>query len=409
MDLRLLALLLGLVSTVNESALTPALPFLARDLEVGAAAAQGVVTAGLLGAALAYLPFTFLAGRVGAGRVYRAGLLFHALLGLLLFRASSLPAFYLLRFLQGVAAAGVVGLVPGLAAAAYPKRRGYALGLVASTVAAGTLLGPTLGGFLTGSLGWPYVFLLPLPLALLALSQSGRLPELPPQGGDLKRLLASKGFLLALLGTVLYFAHTLGTTLALAFFLAGEGLGPEAVGSLLLLSPLQLLLLGAWAGRRADREGYGVVVAWGARLLLAGGVGLAALAYFFPLPGALLGLLFLGVGRALFQPANNAQVLSLAPKGEEALASGALSVARVLGQSLGSFLAGVGLQVLAPLGHRGSFALVVLFLSGLMLGALASLGGRELRVPGPARRSAPGRSPPSPPPSGRPRRASPRR
>jgi DHA2 family multidrug resistance protein-like MFS transporter len=378
MDLRLLALLLGvLVFTVNESALTPALPFLARDLEVGAAAAQGVVTAGLLGAALAYLPFTFLAGRVGAGRVYRAGLLFHALLAFLLFRASSLPAFYLLRFLQGVAVAGVVGLVPGLAAAAYPKRRGYALGLVASTVAAGTLLGPALGGLLTGSLGWPYVFLLPLPLALLALSQSGRLPELPPQGGDLKRLLASKGFLLALLGTVLYFAHTLGTTLALAFFLAGEGLGPEAVGSLLLLSPLQLLLLGAWAGRRADREGYGVVVAWGARLLLAGGVGLAALAYFFPLPGALLGLLFLGVGRALFQAANNAQVLSLAPKGEEALASGALSVARVLGQSLGSFLAGVGLQVLAPLGHRESFALVVLFLSGLMLGALASLGGRE--------------------------------
>jgi MFS family permease len=378
MDLRLLALLLGvLVSTVNESALTPALPFLARDLGVGAAAAQGVVTAGLLGAALAYLPFTLLAGRVGAGRVYRAGLLFHALLALLLFRASSLPAFYLLRFLQGVAAAGVVGLVPGLAAAAYPKRRGYALGLVASTVAAGTLLGPALGGLLTGSLGWPYVFLLPLPLALLALSQSGRLPELPPQGGDLKRLLASKGFLLALLGTVLYFAHTLGTTLALAFFLAEEGLGPEAVGSLLLLSPLQLLLLGAWAGRRADREGYGVVVAWGARLLLAGGVGLAALAYFFPLAGALLGLLFLGVGRALFQAANNAQVLSLAPKGEEALASGALSVARVLGQSLGSFLAGVGLQVLAPLGHRGSFALVVLFLSGLMLGALASLGGRE--------------------------------
>jgi MFS family permease len=118
MDLRLLALLLGLVSTVNESALTPALPFLARDLGVGAAAAQGVV-----------------------------------------------------------------GLVPGLAAAAYPKRRGYALGLVASTVAAGTLLGPALGGLLTGSLGWPYVFLLPLPLALLALSQSGRLPELPPQGG----------------------------------------------------------------------------------------------------------------------------------------------------------------------------------------------------------------------------------
>jgi DHA2 family multidrug resistance protein-like MFS transporter len=291
-----------LVSTVNESALTPALPFLARDLGVGAAAAQGVVTAGLLGAALAYLPFTFLAGRVGAGRVYRAGLLFHALLAFLLFRASSLPAFYLLRFLQGVAAAGVVGLVPGLAAAAYPKRRGYALGLVASTVAAGTLLGPALGGLLTGSLGWPYVFLLPLPLALLALSQSGRLPELPPQGGDLKRLLASKGFLLALLGTVLYFAHTLGTTLALAFFLAEEGLGPEAVGSLLLLSPLQLLLLGAWAGRRADREGYGVVVAWGGQALAGRGRGAGGPGLLLPPARSLAGPPLPGGGPGPFPP-----------------------------------------------------------------------------------------------------------
>jgi MFS family permease len=150
MDLRLLALLLGLVSTVNESALTPALPFLARDLEVGAAAAQGVVTAGLLGAALAYLPFTFLAGRVGAGRVYRAGLLFHALLGLLLFRASSLPAFYLLRFLQGVAAAGVVGLVPGLAAAAYagliPEREESAIPEGASPSAKAAFHGGLGGG-----------------------------------------------------------------------------------------------------------------------------------------------------------------------------------------------------------------------------------------------------------------------
>jgi DHA2 family multidrug resistance protein-like MFS transporter len=57
---RLLALLLGvLVSTVNESALAPALPFLARDLGISAGEAQGVVTAGLLGAALAYLPLTF--------------------------------------------------------------------------------------------------------------------------------------------------------------------------------------------------------------------------------------------------------------------------------------------------------------------------------------------------------------
>ncbi|WP_022799608.1 MFS transporter [Thermus islandicus] len=367
MDLRLFSLLLGvLVSTVNESALTPALPFLARDLRVGSALAQGVVTAGLLGSALAYLPLTLVAGRVGAGRVYRTGLFLHGLAALLLYLAPSLPLLYGLRFLQGIAAAGVVGLVPGLVAAGYPDRRGYALGLVASTVAAGTLFGPALGGLLTGSWGWRFVFLLPLPFALLALSQSGHLPGLPPQGGDLGRLLRTRPFLLALLATGLYFAHTLGVSVALAFFLAEAGLGPEAVGGLLLLAPLELLLLGAWAGRLADRRGYARVVILGGWLLLLGGVGLALLAYRYPVPGAVVGLLLLGVGRALFQAANNAQVLSLAPPGEEALASGALSVARVLGQGLGGLLAGVGLHALAGLGPRGGFAALILLLSSLM-------------------------------------------
>ena len=147
MDRRLLALLSGvLLGTVSESSLAPALPVLERAFAVGPEAAQGVVSLGLLGAALAYLPLAGLAGRVGAGRLFRTGLFLHALSALLLALAPSLLALYLLRLLQGVATAMVVGLVPGLAASAFPEARGYALGMVASTVAAGTLLGPALGG-----------------------------------------------------------------------------------------------------------------------------------------------------------------------------------------------------------------------------------------------------------------------
>ena len=116
MDRRLLALLSGvLLGTVSESSLAPALPVLERAFAVGPEAAQGVVSLGLLGAALAYLPLAGLAGRVGAGRLFRTGLFLHALSALLLALAPSLWALYLLRLLQGVATAMVVGLVPGLA------------------------------------------------------------------------------------------------------------------------------------------------------------------------------------------------------------------------------------------------------------------------------------------------------
>ena len=164
---------------------------------------------------------------------------------LLLALAPSLWALYLLRLLQGVATAMVVGLVPGLAASAFPEARGYALGMVASTVAAGTLLGPALGGLAAGW-GLPYVFLLPLPAALLALLLSGNLPELPRQEGTLPSLLRAPGFLPALLATGLYFLHTLGTTVALAFHLGKEGFSPGAIGGLLLLG-----------GGRGDKRRYG--------------------------------------------------------------------------------------------------------------------------------------------------------
>lgn len=66
MDRRLLALLSGvLLGTLSESSLAPALPLLQQAFAVGPEAAQGVVSMGLLGAALAYLPVAGLAGRWG--------------------------------------------------------------------------------------------------------------------------------------------------------------------------------------------------------------------------------------------------------------------------------------------------------------------------------------------------------
>lgn len=374
---RLLALLSGvLLGTVSESSLAPVLPFLARAFGVGPEAAQGVASAGLLGAALAYLPLAWFGGRVGAARLFRLGLLLHSLLALLLFSASSLGQVYALRFLQGVATAMVVGLVPGLATSSFPQARGYAMGMVAGTVAAGTLLGPALGG-MAASLEARYVFLLPLPFALLALALARHLPGLPPQRADLRALLRAPGFMAALLATALYFLHTLGTTVVLAFFLSEEGVSPAAIGGLLLLGPLQLLLLGPWAGRAADRLGYTPVALRGAYLLVGAGVAFALLPLLHPLWGAGLGLVLLGTGRALFQAANNAQVLSLAPKGLEGLASGALSVARTLGQALGSALGGLVYAVLdRPYGHAPAFALTVLLFSLLMASSAWLVQGR---------------------------------
>jgi len=151
-------------------------------------------------------------------------------------------------------------------------------------------------------------------------------------------------------------------------------MAPEAIGGVLLVGPLQLLFLGAWAGRVADRLGYRRVALLGAYLLVGAGLLFGLLPLLHPLWGAALGLGLLGVGRALFQAANNALVLSLAPKGTEGLASGALSVARALGQALGSALAGGLLGFLYRFlpEHGLAFAATV-FLLTLLMGLSAFL------------------------------------
>jgi MFS family permease len=97
------------------------------------------------------------------------------------------------------------------------------------------------------------------------------------------------------------------------------------------------------------------------------------------------GLVGIGLGRALFQAANNAAVLSQAPEGTTTVASGLLSIARVSGQAMGSILAGTMWGVLEHSGSRHAFLVInmvlggVAVLSGLLIIGRGRFGRKELR------------------------------
>ena len=156
-DLRLAALLIGVVlSTVDSSALNLALPSLAAHFGTDAGAVQGAASLYLVGSALAFLPLSSLAGRVGTVRVHRFSLAAFAIISQCFAFSPTLHTLLVLHFLQGIAGAGIVGLVPGMTAATFREHRGWALGMVSGSVAAGTLIGPPLGGgWWNGSAGVP--------------------------------------------------------------------------------------------------------------------------------------------------------------------------------------------------------------------------------------------------------------
>ena len=379
-DLRLAALLIGVIlSTVDSSALNLALPSIAAHFGTDAAAVQGAASFYLIGAAVSFLPIAALTGRVGTVRIYRVSLAAFAVISQLLVFAPSLSVLLALRLLQGVAGAGIVGLVPGMTAATFREHRGWALGMISGSVAAGTLMGPPLGGFLVEWFGWQSIFFINLPFGLIALLLSGRLTDLHGVGlrEGLRRAIRAPRFILALLATVCFFVQSFGTNLLWPFYLEANGMTPSRVGLLMLIPPLLLMATGPFCGNLSDRVGYDRISWLGSVVLLT-----ASLAQGFT-GIALVGLVGIGLGRALFQAANNAAVLTQAPEGTTTVASGLLSIARVTGQALGSIVAGTLWGTLGQSGPRRAFLAVnlvmavVAALAGVLIIGRGRLAGKE--------------------------------
>lgn len=373
-DLRLAALLISVIlSTVDSSALNLALPALAAHFATDAAGVQGAASLYLIGSALSFLPLAGLAGRIGTVRVYRASLLAFSVISLFLAMAPTLPILLGLRFLQGVAGAGVVGLVPGLTAATFRDRKGWAMGMVSGAVAAGTLLGPPLGGLMVDYFGWHSIFYINLPFGALAFLLSSSLGELRGVGllESVRRAVSSPRFMLALLATMLFFAQSFGTNLLWPFYLQTGGVSATRVGLLLLVPPGLLMFIAPWAGKLSDRKGF-ERVCW---------LGSAVLAVSCVLEGVtgtvLVGLIGIGVGRGLFQASNNTAVLAQAPPETEAVASGFLSIARVSGQALGSVVAGTVWGVCEHTSARHAYLVGNLVMAGFAVASGTLIVGKS--------------------------------
>jgi EmrB/QacA subfamily drug resistance transporter len=91
------------------------------------------------------------------------------------------------RLLQGVGGGGLMTLSQALIAEAVPPRqRGRYQGYLSGMYAAAATFGPVVGGWLTERYGWPSVFLVNLPLGVLAIVLVARLPAHPVRGARLQ-------------------------------------------------------------------------------------------------------------------------------------------------------------------------------------------------------------------------------
>ena len=393
-----------LLASLATSIATVALPTLEQAFGASFQQVQWIVVAYLLASTTLIVSV----GRIG-DMVGRRWLL---LAGIVLFTAASLlcgaaPTLWLLiaaRAAQGLGAAVMMALAMAFVGQMVPKAQtGSAMGLLGTMSAIGTALGPSLGGVLIAGFGWRAIFLINLPLGVLALLRAGRhLPaDRAARVGDrsgfdyagtlllaltlgayaLAMTIGRGGFgalnaallLAAAVGAglfvraearaasplirlgmfrdptlsaglaagVLVSAVMMATLVVGPFYLARSlALDTALVGLVLSAGPLTAALAGVPAGRLVDRFGARRTVVLGLAGIGAGCGLLSVIPAALGVSGYVGPIVITTTGYALFQAANNTAIMTGIAADQRGAVSGMLNLSRNLGLITGASVMG---------------------------------------------------------------------
>src|SRR5690349_118614 len=159
-----------LLSSLGTSIANVGLPALAQVFDASFPAVQWVVLAYLLAITTLIVSVGRLGDLVGRRRLLLAGIFVFTVASALCGGAPTLWMLVAARAAQGLGAAVMMALAMALAGDAVPKAKtGTAMGLLGTTSAIGTALGPSLGGVLIAGPGWRAIFLVMVPLGVVAL------------------------------------------------------------------------------------------------------------------------------------------------------------------------------------------------------------------------------------------------
>ncbi|MGK5692978.1 MFS transporter [Streptomyces sp. URMC 128] len=148
-----------------------ALPDMRVSLDADFSDLQWVLDSYALTLAAFLLTGGSIADRLGRKRVFNAGFVVFTLASLWCGLSQSILQLNLARGLQGVGAAVLFAVGPALIGHEYRgKDRGKAFGIFGGVVGLAIAFGPLIGGGLTDALNWRWIFLVNVPIGVLALA-----------------------------------------------------------------------------------------------------------------------------------------------------------------------------------------------------------------------------------------------
>jgi DHA2 family multidrug resistance protein len=162
-------MLATIMQTLDGTIANVALPHMQGTLSASQDQIAWVLTAYIVAAAIATPLTGWFVDRFGQKNVFLASIGGFTVASVLCGMSNSLAEIVAARLLQGVFGAALVPLSQVVLMDINPKeKQGSAMAIWGMGVMVGPILGPTLGGWLTDSYSWRWVFLINVPIGLLA-------------------------------------------------------------------------------------------------------------------------------------------------------------------------------------------------------------------------------------------------
>ena len=180
-------MLATLMQALDTTIANVALPYIQGSLSATSDQINWVLTSYIVAAAIIMPATGWLEAKFGRKPLFLTAVIGFVVTSMLCGAAASLGQIVVFRLLQGIFGAPLVPLSQAVLLDAYhPEQQGQAMAVFGLGVMLGPILGPTLGGWLTDSYSWRWVFYVNVPIGVLCtlgiLLFLGRRADRPPAG-----------------------------------------------------------------------------------------------------------------------------------------------------------------------------------------------------------------------------------
>ena len=407
------------VASLDSSIVNVALPSMAKDLATSTSSIAWVITSYLIAISATIIIFGRISDIIGKSVVFNFGVALFTIGSLLCGISSSVQFLILSRVIQGIGAAGAMATNQAIITTVFPPhQRGRALGLSGSFVAIGGMVGAPLGGIIVSNLSWHYIFLINIPIGVIASILAFKI--LPKAKEHSKEKIDTKGavlfavfvvslftgmingqeigynhlsiilaFIIAIGSFILFlkvekntekpllelslfknglfslslfcafisFASISCLNIIMPFYFQGTlSFSPAKAGIIMMIAPIILSFTAPLSGYISDKIGSELISFLGLLLMSIGLLSMAVLNQNSVLTLIIVLIVIVAAGNALFQSPNTSMIMSLVPREKLGITGSMNALTRNLGLVFGtSFSTTVLYNAMSlKVGHRVS-------------------------------------------------------